>query len=56
MNTTFQKPWIRVVTTVLAVALMAGIFLFSHQGKASETTSELLMTWITSPGSRLPVR
>ena len=40
MNTTFQKPWIRAVTTVLAVALMAGIFLFSHQGQESNTTSE----------------
>ncbi len=40
MGTIWQRPWIRIVSTLLTVALMTGIFLFSHQGKSSETTSE----------------
>ncbi len=40
MSTIWQRPWIRAITTILVIALMTGIFLFSNQGKQSETTSE----------------
>ena len=36
----WQRPWIRWTSLILALALMAGIFVFSSQGRESETTSE----------------
>ncbi len=36
----WQRPWIRYTSLILVLALMTGIFLFSSQGKKSETTSE----------------
>lgn len=38
---TLHRPWIRIVSTVLVLALMTGIFLFSSQGRDSEATSEV---------------
>ena len=47
----WTAPWFRILSTVLVLAIMIGLFVFSHQGQwASEKTSEPLAQVIVQTG------